>query len=259
MLVAYDGSRFHGWQRQDGYESVQEALEDAVEAATGDPVTVRGSGRTDTGVHALGQVANFHTATQLDDGVLCRALNAHLDEGVQVRRLETCDDQFHAQKSARGKRYAYVVHTTRSRPPFARELAHWTSDPLDLRAMRDAAAAMCGTRDFAAFASAGSPRATTVRTVSRLRVVARRDRIAFVVQGSGFLYNQVRTMAGTLLEAGRGRIDAAGVEEVLASADRRRAPATAPAAGLWLLSVQYDEPVFSGRWRGPRGAPGAFP
>ena len=258
VKLAYDGSRFFGWQRQEGFASVQQALEEALEGLVGDKVVVRGAGRTDTGVHACGQVASFHVATRLGDDRLRHALNAHLVDGVVVRRLETCRPDFHAQYDARGKRYLYLVITARFRPPFAPHLTHWVPHALDLGAMRRAAAHFVGKHDFRALATAGSERKTTVRTVSALRLVARRERLAFVVQGDGFLYNMVRTLAGTLLEVGRGKLAPAAMPEILASADRRRAGPTAPAAGLYLLSVRYAEPCFRGPDGGPRGVPGTF-
>ena len=256
--IAYDGSKFFGWQRQAGFESVQEALETALESLLGTHAVVHGAGRTDTGVHALGQVAHFHLASELDDDRLRHALNAHLPEGVVVRRLETCADDFHARFHARGKRYAYRVATCRFRPPFGRAYTHWVRDPLDLAAMRRAARELVGRRDFASFASAGSPRVDTVRTVRDVRLCARREWFALVVEGDGFLYNMVRTIAGTLLDVGRGKLQVDDVPRILAARDRRAAAATAPPEGLYLLSVLYDEPVFRGRDRGPRGVPGLF-
>ena len=255
-LIAYDGSRFFGWQRQEGFPSVQAALEEALEGLAGARVIVHGSGRTDTGVHALGQVAHFHVATALADDRLRHALNFHLPEGVVVRRLETCADGFHARFHARAKRYAYLVQTARFRPPFGRTLAHWVPDPLDLAAMRRAAALLVGRHDFAAFASSGSPRVSTVRTLSHARLVARRRRVALVVQADGFLYPMVRALAGTLLEVGRGRMAPEDVAAILRSRDRRLAGPTAPAEGLYLVAVRYAEPVFAGPDRGPRGVPG---
>ncbi len=258
VQVAYDGSRFFGWQRQDGFETVQEALEDALEALLGDKIIVHGAGRTDTGVHALRQVASFHVDTRLDDERLLHALNAHLVEGVVARRLETCADDFHAQFDARGKRYLYRVVTGRFAPPFGRAHAHWVRDPLDLAAMRAAAARMVGERDFSAFANAGSPRKSNVRRLASVHVVARRRGFGVVVQGSGFLYNMARTIAGTLLHVGRGRMTPDEVEAALAARDRDRAGPTAPAQGLYLLRVLYREPVFAGRLRGPHGVAGLF-
>ena len=138
--VAYDGTRFHGWQRQDGFDSVQQALEEGLAALLDGVVTVHGAGRTDTGVHGLRQVAHAQVATRLDDDRLRHALNAHVGEGVVVNRLETCRADFHARFDARGKRYLYRVQTARFRPPIGPGYAHFVRDPLDLEAMRAAAA-----------------------------------------------------------------------------------------------------------------------
>lgn len=254
VKLAYDGSRFFGWQRQEGFHSVQEAVEDALVSLTGESVTVHGAGRTDTGVHAFGQVAHFHLASGLEDEQLLRALNAHLEPGVVALALETCREPFHAQYDARGKRYVYVVATTRFRPPSGGETFHWVHDPLDLEAMRAAAARLVGEHDFSAFSNAGSPRRSNVRTVRSVHLWARRRRLAIAVEGSGFLYNMVRTIAGTLLDAGRGKLTADDVSAVLAARDRKRAGPTAPACGLYLLSVQYATPCFRGEWGGPRPA-----
>ncbi|MBM3992020.1 MAG: tRNA pseudouridine(38-40) synthase TruA [Planctomycetes bacterium] len=258
MQLAYDGSRFHGWQRQEGFDSVQETVELALESLVSTHVTVFGAGRTDAGVHALGQVAHVHVATALDDDRLAHALNAHLPEGVVVRRLETCADDFHAQFDACGKRYAYRIETGRFRLPFPPQYSHFVRDPLDLAAMRAAAREFLGEQDFASLASAGSPRKSTVRTIRALKIVARRGALAIVVEGNGFLYNMVRTIAGTLLDVGRGKLDPARVRAILDARDRREAAATAPPEGLYLLSVLYEPRAFRGVDRGPRGVPGVF-
>jgi tRNA pseudouridine38-40 synthase len=259
VLLAYDGARFFGWQRQEGFPSVQAALEESVLSLSGERVVAHGAGRTDTGVHALGQVASFHLASRLSDERLLFALNAHAPEGLCVRALETCPDAFHAQKSARGKRYAYLVRTETFPLPFARAHWHWVPEALDLGAMRAAARHFVGRHDFAALASAGSPRRSSVRTIRALHLVARRARLAFVVEGDGFLYNMVRTLVGTLLEVGRGRRTPAEIPALLAARDRRAAGATAPPGGLYLVRVLYPEPCFARGPRGPRGRPGCFP
>jgi tRNA pseudouridine38-40 synthase len=247
LLVTYDGSRFFGWQRQDGFDSVQQSLEEAVLAATGCRATVHGAGRTDTGVHALGQVASLHLDTKLDDDRLRHALNAHLPDGVVVREAETCEDGFHARFHATSKRYAYLTVTSRFAPPFGRAHCAWTPWPLDVARMRRAGRALVGRHDFAAFGNTGSPRSTSVRTIQHLRFVARRERFWFVVQGDGFLYNMVRTIAGTLIDVGRGKLDEGAIARALASGRRDEAGPTAPAGGLYLLSVQYPERPFPGR------------
>jgi tRNA pseudouridine38-40 synthase len=256
--VAYDGSRFYGWQRQDGFESVQGALEDGLAALLDTVISVQGAGRTDTGVHAMRQVAHFHVDTKLPDDRLRHALNAHLPEGVVVRRLETCRDDFHARFHATGKRYLYLTATTRFRPPYGRAFCNWVPWTLDRAAMAAAARVLEGEHDFAAFGNAGSVRRTTVRTVHHVRLVARRERFAIVVQGNGFLYNMVRTIAGTLIDVGKGRLSVADVQAALVSLDRERAGPTAPAQGLYLVRVFYGEPTFRGPDLGTTGAPGFF-
>jgi tRNA pseudouridine38-40 synthase len=258
MQIAYDGSRFFGWQRQEGFLSVQQALEEAYASTTGRTIVVHGAGRTDTGVHALRQVAHAHVDTRLDDDRLRHALNHHLGGGAVVRRLETCRDDFHARFDARGKRYMYLVATSRFRPPFAEKLAHWIDQPLDFAALREASRAFVGEHDFSALATQGSPRKSNVRRIASVHFIARREVFAIVVQGDGFLYNMVRTIAGTLLDVGRGKLAPRRVAEILASKDRTTAGPTAPAQGLYLASVLYREAVFPGRDRGPRGVPGLF-
>ncbi len=258
VLIAYCGTPFFGWQRQDGFVSIQQRLEEALETLVGDAVVVHGAGRTDAGVHAFGQVAHFHVDTNLVDDRLRHALNFHLPDSIVVLRLETCRDDFHARFDARGKRYAYRVVTSRFRPPFGRGGAHWTRDPLDAAAMRAAGRELLGSHDFKAFASAGSPRKNTVRRLEHLRLVGRRGGFWIVVQGNGFLYNMVRAISGTLLEVGRGKLAPSEVGEILRSRDRRRAGPTAPPEGLYLLSVLYGETPFTGRDGGGRGVPGLF-
>lgn len=240
ILVSYDGSRFFGWQRQEGFLSVQESIEEALLGLTGETVTVRGSGRTDAGVHALGQVANFHLDTDLTDNRLWHGLNGHLGRcGAVIRALQTCEGDFHAQRSARGKRYAYIIETARFQSPFSPKRAHFVRGDLDIGLMREAAAHFVGEHDFSCLVSTGSERASNVRRIFGVHLVERRSGVAIVVGGNGFLYNMVRTLSGTLIDVGLRRRKPDSIPALLAGRERGEAGETGPAGGLYLVSVQY--------------------
>lgn len=259
LQIAYDGSAFFGWQRQDGFKTVQETIEDAVAQLTGEEVTAQGSGRTDTGVHALRQVANFHIQTRLTDDRFRHGINAHLPESVVVNRVETCPDDFHARFSAIGKRYAYVISTRRFKPSHAERQAAWCPQPLDFPRMERAARDLIGDHDFKGLSSTGgNAGVSTMRRVKRLRWIKRRDTLAFLIEAEGFLYNMVRAIAGTLVDVGRHRLPEDIVRKVLESGHRNSAGPTAPAGGLYLLRVLYEDPTFQGVDPGPNGTPGIF-
>ena len=260
LTIAYDGTPFHGWQRQDGFDTVQERLESAFATILGESTAVHGAGRTDAGVHALRQCAHVQITKAFACNVLQRALNGNLPDAIVVRAVREVPARFHARFDAIGKRYAYRFWCSPQRPVLGLERFCWVKRPLHLDPMRRAARALLGTHDFASFATnPGYVRKRgTVRTISALRLVRRPHGIDLVIQGNGFLYNMVRTIAGTLLDVGRGKLVADDVSAILDSKDRREAGATAPPTGLYMLRVLYSEPVFRGRDRGPRGVPGLF-
>lgn len=241
LTIAYDGSRFRGWQRQKGQRTVQQELEAAFAAISCPAVHVEGSGRTDAGVHALGQCAHAVIERDFDPLRLQLALNANLPEDVAVQRVRRAPDGFHARFFARGKRYVYRVHVSSVRPAIGREYYHWVRRPVDLRAMRQAAQCLLGRHDFASFATnPGYPRKRgTVRTMQHVHLIARPRGFDFAVQGDGFLYNMVRTLVGCLLEIGYGNRPPGWLADVLAQRDRSAAGPTAPASGLYLLSVLH--------------------
>ncbi len=246
MVLAYEGTGFHGWQRQPGgRRTVQAVIEEAWERICGRPVAVVGAGRTDAGVHALGQVAHAVTATRLGPEELTRALNAHLPEDVVVRELTEVGEGFHARYSARRKRYRYRLHRGCVRPVFERRRSLHVSYAFDLSRMRRAAEDLVGRKDYRAFAAADPARACyrhedgTVRTVSRAEFVEDGEMVFFDCEADGFLYKMVRTIVGTLLEIGRGRRPPGDISDILDSRDRRRAGPTAPAHGLCLEEVFY--------------------
>ncbi|MGE3172945.1 MAG: tRNA pseudouridine(38-40) synthase TruA [Planctomycetota bacterium] len=241
LTIAYDGTRYAGWQRQLGEDTVQQRLEEALAVIFGGRVVVEGAGRTDAGVHALAQTAHVVLPRPFEPRRLLPALNGNLPPDVAIRAVRPVPAGFHARFCATGKRYLYRCITSRLRPALGRGHFHWVRRPLDLDAMRRAAGALVGRHDFAAFASnPGYVRKRgTVRTLQHVHLVQRRWGFDLVVQGDGFLYNMVRAIAGTLILVGAGRMPPERVGEILAAGDRSQAGPTAPACGLYLARVLY--------------------
>lgn len=241
LVLSYDGTDFHGWQTQPAQRTVQETLETALAALTGEErVRVNASGRTDTGVHAVGQVVNCHSTTRLDPPRLLRAINAHLPEDVVVRSVEVVPDHFDANRDAIRKLYRYVIHDGPVADLFQRRYCHHSRYPLDAGRMAAAAAVLRGTHDFRCFETEWPNRASSVRTITHLAVNRFAEWLWLDVEADGFLYNMVRAIAGTLLNIGRGFWPVEYLAELLQSGDRTRAGPTAPARGLFLIRVTYE-------------------
>jgi tRNA pseudouridine38-40 synthase len=243
LTLAYDGAAYAGWQVQRGAKTIQEVIETALAKITGETIRVMASGRTDAGVHALGQVVGFRTESRLSVEVLTRALNAELPRDIAVLDAAEGPEGFHPTLDAKRKRYRYVIYDGPVRDVFRRRTSWHCLWGLDAEAMDRAAQALCGTHDFSSFETRGSERKTSVRTVYEIRVRrgdgGDRHAIAIEVEADGFLYNMVRTMVGTLVRVGRGGRPESWVAEVLAAADRRAAGPTAPPQGLFLVNVEY--------------------
>lgn len=241
LTIAYDGSDYHGWQRQVGVRTVQEELEKACAKIGCAGVHVEGAGRTDTGVHALAQGAHIEMPRGFPGDRLQIALNSNLPDDISVRQVRVAPDGFHARFHSRGKRYLYRVISSRVKPAVGRSYYHWVRQEVDLDAMRQAAQCLIGKHDFASFATnPGYERSRgTVRTLQHVHLIKRRDGFDFCVQGSGFLYNMVRNLAGTLLQVGYGNRSPEWMREVLQGCDRRLAGPTAPARGLYLVRALY--------------------
>lgn len=242
LLIAYDGTEFHGWQHQPGYRTVQESIQQAIRRVVRHQIALIGSGRTDAGVHAKGQVANFETTCEIPCDNLRKAIGSRLAKDISILRADEVPMGFRSTFDAVSKLYSYTIHNAQGRPveEQLQRYAYHFWHPLDDDRMRRAAAVLVGTHDFAAFASKGSERETTVRTVLRAEVCRRYDEVLIDVEGTGFLYNQVRNMAGTLIEIGRGHWSPEYAAEILAGHDRSKAGPTAPARGLCLQWVRYD-------------------
>lgn len=242
LTVAYDGTQYHGFQRQGRLDlpTVQSLLEEAWARLVGEEVKVIGAGRTDAGVHALGQVVNFRTATRsIPTERVPRAFNSVLPRDVAVLGCEEAPLSFHARFDAVGKLYEYRVLNRPFPSPVDRLYTLHVSAPLDVEAMQEGAGYLVGTHDFSAFAGRLKGEKSAVRTITRCSVRRHEERVHFAVEGDGFLYHMVRTIVGTLLQVGLGKEEPRWVREVLASRDRRKAGATAPAHGLFLAAVYY--------------------
>lgn len=242
LTLSYDGSDFSGWQTQPRKRTVQETLETAIAELTGvERVRLNASGRTDSGVHAVGQVANFLTTSQLPPDVLVRAINARLPADVIVRSAEDRPQGFDANRDAVRKLYRYVIHDGAVPSPFLRKYCCQSRHPLDARAMAEAARPLVGRHDFHSFETEWPNRASSVRTVTHLSVNRFGDYVWIDVEADGFLYNMVRAFAGTLLNVGRGYWPVGQVEAILRAEDRTQAGPTAPAQGLFLMRVTYED------------------
>jgi tRNA pseudouridine38-40 synthase len=242
LLIAYDGTDFHGWQRQPGLRTVQGTIEQAARRVIRHQINAIGAGRTDAGVHAAGQVANLITTCDIPAHNLMRAIGGRLPKDVTLVRVTDVPKTFHATRSAQAKLYRYRIHNVAGRPVehHRQRYTYHFWQPLDVEPMHAAARAFVGQHDFAAMASKGEERDSTIRTVYECTVYRHYSEVRVDVVGRGFLYNQVRNMVGTLIEIGRGHWPVDCVRAILASRDRRNAGPTAPARGLCLQWVRYD-------------------
>jgi tRNA pseudouridine38-40 synthase len=242
LTLQYDGTNYVGWQRQPTASSIQGLVEDALAPIEGRAVTVHGAGRTDAGVHALGQVASVRLVATLDPATLGRALNAVLPDDVRIIAVDEMPPSFHARFDARAKTYEYRILNAAFADAFAFRYAWHVPMPLDLERMRVAAAALLGRHDFAAFQGSGSLVQSTERTIETIEWEAGGsfDRpLTFRVTGDGFLRHMVRNIVGTLVDVGTGRLAPARVSEILESRSRQEAGPTAPSRGLFLVRVRY--------------------
>jgi len=259
LIIEYDGSAYHGWQKQADAPTIQETIETALAVMTRERIRLIGSGRTDAGVHALGQVANFHTQAQIAPKAIMSGLNSLLPHDIVIKSCEPVDEAFHARFRATKKTYHYRVLNRPLPAAVGRQYAWFIKKELNLAAMQEAAACLVGIHDFKSLEAVGSPRTDTIREVfaADLRNTGE-GRLVFEISANGFLRRMVRNIVGTLVDVGRGKISAEDFRIILSAEDRALAGATAPAHGLFLVQVFYDGPLFTDGME-PPGRDGAFP
>ncbi|WP_456434401.1 tRNA pseudouridine(38-40) synthase TruA [Thermosulfuriphilus sp.] len=241
LTIEYDGTNYLGWQKQRVGPTIQGVLEETLSRILNHRVSVRGAGRTDAGVHALGQVANFKTTSRMDTASLKRALNALLPRDMAIIKVEEVELKFHAQFSAKRKTYFYQIISRPVRSAIWRNYAWWLPDRLDLEAMRACLPHICGRRDFASFRNTGTSTKTTVRTVYEaiIKRVPVAGMIRFEITADGFLRYMVRNLAGALVRVGQGRMSPEEFVALMEARDRSLAPPPAPPQGLYLKEVVY--------------------
>lgn len=241
LVLEYDGTIYHGWQSQQGsgMPTIQDALEEALRKLTKEDIRTVSSGRTDAGVHALGHVANFSTASRIPAEAWAPALNSLLPADIRILASEEVTPDFHARFSAKGKQYRYLVLARRAPSALRRNHAWHVDRKLNLAAMRRSAAVLVGKHDFSAFRSAGCSAKTPVRKLKALTIKKKGDLIEFILEADAFLMHMARNIVGTLVEAGLGRFTPDDVRRILRSRDRKQAGKTAPAHGLYLVAVWY--------------------
>jgi tRNA pseudouridine38-40 synthase len=240
LTIEYDGTQYLGWQVQPKGSTLQGILEEKLSALTGEKIDLLGSGRTDAGVHALGQVAHFKTKSRLDVQTVQRALNSLLPSDMVIQRVEEVGEDFHARRSSKGKVYEYRILNRHLRSVFYRGYAWHIPQTLNIREMKKATRSLMGEHDFSSFQSVGSPKRTSVRKVTRAEWKRGRDGLLhFEIEANGFLKQMVRAIVGTLVEVGRRKITSEEFQKILDSRDRKKAGPTAPAHGLFLKEVKY--------------------
>ena len=241
ITIEYDGTDYAGWQIQKSHTSktIQETIEKALHKILQEKIRLIGSGRTDAGVHALAQVANFTTASKIGLGKLRRALNGNLPVDIRISKIEEVDFKFNSRFSAKSKVYRYTILNRAFSSPLLKNTTHFLHCPLNLALMQKEARAISGRHDFASFTASGGKKRNPVKTIKKIKITRKNNLISIEIEADGFLYKMVRNIVGTLIEIGKGRFSKGSLKKILAAKDRKMAGPAAPARGLLLVKVKY--------------------
>lgn len=240
LTIEYDGKDFNGWQKQPNKLNIQGEIERAIEEITGEKVDLIASGRTDAGVHALAQMANFKTNSNLPVEKYPIALNTKLKKSMRIQKAEEVEEDFHSRYHCKQKTYRYVINNSEQGSSIYRNLEYFVPNKLNLEKMQEAVKYFEGEHDFKAFKASGTSSKSSVRTIYKTKVEKQGDRIIIELTGNGFLYNMVRIIAGTLVDVGLGKIEPAEIPGIIEKGERARAGKTLPPQGLYLVKVEYQ-------------------
>ena len=239
LTIEYDGKDFDGWQKQPNKLNIQGEIERAIESITGEKVELIASGRTDAGVHAMGQVANFKTSSNISIEKIPIAINSQVKNSIRIHNAEEVDEKFHSRYNCKKKTYRYVIDNSKYGSAIYRNISYHIPMKLNVDEMKKAIKYFEGEHDFKAFKSSGTSSKSSVRTIYNANIVTEGTSIGIDLTGNGFLYNMVRIIVGTLVDVGLGKIKADDIPEIIESKDRTKAGKTLPPQGLMLLSVEY--------------------
>lgn len=239
LIIEYDGKKFGGWQKQPTKLNIQGEIEQAIKEITGEDVELIASGRTDSGVHSLGQVANFKTNSNIEIEKVAIAINSKLKKSIVIKKAEEVSEDFHARYSCKGKKYRYIINNSQQGTAIYRDLECHIPQKLDVEKMRKAIKYFEGEHDFKSFKASGTSSKNTIRTIYKAEIKQEGERIIIELTGSGFMYNMVRIIAGTIVDVGLGRINPEKIPRIINLKDRNKAGKTLPAHGLYLVEVYY--------------------
>lgn len=239
LTIEYDGKKFGGWQKQPNELNIQGEIEQAIKQITGEDIELNASGRTDSGVHALGQVANFKTNSNLDIEKFAVAINSKLKKSIVIKKAEEVPENFHARYNCKGKKYRYIINNSYQGTAIYRDLECHIPQKLDVKKMQEGIKFFEGKHDFKGFKASGTSGKSTIREIYKAKVKQEGECIIIELTGNGFMYNMVRIIAGTIVDVGLGKISPNQIPDIINAKDRTKAGKTLPACGLYLVEVYY--------------------